>query len=88
MDSLVNVNHVISVVGYCIFDSNYKTTVSGFVSTFASIEQTKDANDISLRIQESLKSKMGNSIDFENVILKNENEIKGEPRVYYSPRKY
>ena len=24
MDSLGNVNHAISVVGYCIFDSNYK----------------------------------------------------------------
>ena len=24
MYSLVNVNHAISVVGYCIFDSNYK----------------------------------------------------------------
>ena len=27
MDSLVNVNHVISVVGYWIFDSNYKITL-------------------------------------------------------------
>ena len=24
IDSLVNVNHAISVVGYCIFDSNYE----------------------------------------------------------------
>ena len=24
MDYLVNVNHAISVIGYCIFDSNYK----------------------------------------------------------------
>ena len=27
MDYLVNVNHDISVVGYCIFDSNYKRTI-------------------------------------------------------------
>ena len=31
---------------------------------------------------------MGNRIDFENAILKNENKIKGEPRVYYSLRRY
>ena len=31
---------------------------------------------------------MGNRIDFENVILKNEKTIKGKPRVYYSLRKY
>ena len=27
MDYLVNVNHVISVVGYCIFDSNYERAI-------------------------------------------------------------
>ena len=31
---------------------------------------------------------MGNSIDFSNTILKNENKIKGEPRDYYRLRKY
>ena len=31
---------------------------------------------------------MGNRIDFENTILKNENKIKGEQKVYYSTRKY
>ena len=35
-----------------------------------------------------MKSKVGNSIDFENAILKNENKIKGEPKVYYILRKY
>ena len=29
-----------------------------------------------------------NCIDFANTILKNENKIKGEQKVYYSPRKY
>ena len=31
---------------------------------------------------------MGNRIDFANSILKNERNIKGRPRVYYSLRKY
>ena len=41
-----------------------------------------------MRIEESLNSKVGNSIDFANAILKNENNNKGKPRVYYSLRKY
>ena len=40
------------------------------VSSFSGIEQTKAFNDISLHIEESLKSKVGNHIDFSNVILK------------------
>ena len=31
---------------------------------------------------------MGNRIDFANTILKNENKIQGEPKVYYSLNKY
>ena len=38
--------------------------------------------------EESLKSKMGNRIDFVNAILKNEKTIKGEPGVYYCLKKY
>ena len=45
---------------------------SGLASDFASIKQTKAANSISLRIEEYLKSKVGNLIDFANGILKNE----------------
>ena len=41
-----------------------------------------------MRIQEYLKSKGGNRIDYENAILKNENKIKGEPKVHYILRKY
>ena len=48
----------------------------------------KAANAISLRTEESLKSKVGNRIDFTNAILKNENKIIGEPKVHYSLRKY
>ena len=45
-------------------------------------------NAITLRIEEYLKSKVGNCIDFANAIFKNKNKIKGEPRVHYSLSKY
>ena len=41
-------------------------------SAFAGIEQTKAVNYISFCIEKSLKSEVGNCIDFENAILKNE----------------
>ena len=44
--------------------------------SFDSNKQTKADNDISLHIEESLKSKMGNHIDFANAILKNEKNLK------------
>ena len=50
--------------------------------------QTKAANDISFCIEESLKIKLGNCIDFASYILKYKKIFKGEPRVYYSLRKY
>ena len=31
---------------------------------------------------------MVNCIDFANAILKNENKVRGKPKVYHSPRKY
>ena len=45
---------------------------SNLASDFSRIEQNKSNNDISLCIEESLKSEVGNHIDFANVILKNE----------------
>ena len=45
-------------------------------SSFAIIKHTKAANYISLRIEEYLKSKMGNRIDFVNDTLKNEKHLK------------
>ena len=39
-------------------------------------------------IEEYLKSKVGNPIDFANAILKNEKTMKGEPKVHYSLLKY
>ena len=61
---------------------------SSLVSAFASIKQTKDANAISFRIEESSKNKMGNRIDFANGIMKNVTKLKCEPRIYYSQRRY
>ena len=49
---------------------------SSLASDFSSIKQTKSSNDISLRIEESFKSKMGNRIDFADAILKNEKQLK------------
>ena len=59
---------------------------SSLASEFVSIKKTKAANDISLRIEEYLKIKVGNHIDFANDILINENKIRGEPKVHYSLR--
>ena len=44
--------------------------LSSLASAFASIKKNKAANVISFRIEESLKSEVGNSIDFANDILK------------------
>ena len=41
---------------------------SSLESDFASIEQTKASNAISLRTEESLNSEVGNRIDFSNDI--------------------
>ena len=41
-----------------------------------------------MRIEESLKSEVGNRIDVAKAILKSKRKFKGEQRVYYSLRKY
>ena len=46
--------------------------LSSLEAEFSSMEQTKAVNEISLLIEESLKSEVGNHIDFANAILKNE----------------
>ena len=61
--------------------------LSSLEYSFAGIKQTKADNAVSLRIEKSLKIKVVNRIDFTNSIFKNE-YFKGEPRVYYSLRKY
>ena len=44
---------------------------SSLASAFVSIKKIKSVNAISLRIEESLNSKVGNRIDFSSAILKN-----------------
>ena len=41
-----------------------------------------------MRIEESLKSEVGNRIDFSNDILKNKKINKGESKVHYNLMKY
>ena len=48
---------------------------NSLASDFHSINQTKSSNDIALRIEESLKNKAGNPIDFANAILKKEKNL-------------
>ena len=45
---------------------------SSLASAFDSINQTKNANTIAMRIEKSLTSQVGNRIDFSNAILKNQ----------------
>ena len=45
---------------------------SSLAPSFVSIEQIKASDAISLRVEESLKNKVGDRIDFANAILKNE----------------
>ena len=61
---------------------------SSLASEFVNIKPIEAENAISLRKEESLKSKVVNCIDFENAILRNENKINGEPKVNYSLGKY
>ena len=75
------------MLNYCQESLN-SCCFSSVLSSFASIKKTNSANAISLRIEEYLKSKMGNCIDFANAILNNEKRLKGEPRVYYSLERY
>ena len=61
---------------------------SSLASDFASNKHFKGANAISIRIKESLKSEVGNRIDFENEIVLNRKISKGEARVRYKLMKY
>ena len=57
---------------------------SSLASAFDSINHFNTTKAISMRIEESLKSEVGNRIDFTNDILKNKNISKGEPKVHYN----
>ena len=57
-------------------------------SAFASIKHFKASNAISIRINESLKSEVGNCIHFTNYIMLNRKRNKGKARVHYKLIKY
>ena len=57
------------IIKYCQKSLN-SCCFSGLASAFTSINHKNAANDISSRIKESLKSEVGNRIDFENDIKK------------------
>ena len=61
---------------------------SSLASAFASINQIKAADAISLRIKESLKIEVRNCIHFATDIMQNKKRNKGETRVHYSLEKY
>ena len=61
---------------------------SSLASAFASINHFKAADAISIRIKESLKSEVGNRIDFANEIMLNHKRNKGETRLHYKLMKY
>ena len=56
---------------------------SSLAPAFTIILKTKDANAISMRLEEPLKNEGVNSIDLENVIFKNGFLVGGE-RFYFS----
>ena len=56
--------------------------LSSLSSAFASNKHFKSANDISIRIKESLKSEVGNRNDFANEIMLKRKRNKGEARVH------
>ena len=53
-------------------------------SAFASINHKNAANSITIRIEESLKIKVGNFIDFANDILKNNKRNIVESKMHYN----
>ena len=61
---------------------------SSLASAFASIKHFKYFNAIYIRINESLKSEVGNRIHFANDIMLNNKINKGEARVHYKLIKY
>ena len=60
---------------------------SSLASAFASINHCK-ADAISIHIKESLKSEVGNRINFANGIMLNNKRNKGAARVHYKLIKY
>ena len=63
------------ILKYCQKSLN-SCCFSSLASAFSIINQNKADNYISLRIEESLESEVGNRIDFANAILINEKKLK------------
>ena len=61
---------------------------SSLAPAFASINQNNAANAISMLIEESLKSEVGNRINYANDILEKKRRNVGEVRVHYKLIKY
>ena len=61
---------------------------SSLKSACASNKHLEADNAISIRIKESLKSEVGNRINFSNEIMLNRKRNKGEARVHYKLIKY
>ena len=75
------------ILSYCQKSLN-SCCFSSLAPAFASINTFKAADAISIRIKESLKSEVGNRIDFANEIMLNPKRNKGETRVHYKLMKY
>ena len=58
------------IINYCQKSLNV-CCFSSLASDFSSINSNNAANSVSIRVEESLKSEVGNRIDFENDILRN-----------------
>ena len=75
------------ILSYCQKTLN-KCCFISLASAFSSSKHFKADNAISIRIKESLKSKVGNCIDFSNERMLNHKRKKGEDRVHYKLIKY
>ena len=75
------------ILSYCQKTLN-SCCFSSLSSAFVSKKHFKAANAISILIKESLKSELGNHIDFANEIMLNRKINKGEARVQYKLMKY
>ena len=71
------------ILKYCQKNFN-SSCISSLASTFATINHNAADNAIAMIIEESLKSEVGNRIDFANDILKNQKINEGELKVHYN----
>ena len=78
---------VAPILKYCQKSLN-RCRLSSLASAFSSINQKNAVNSISMRIEESFKSEVGNRIDFSNDILKNNKRNIVEAKMYYNMIKY